>query len=112
MGKQANVILSGRRGLGRTTVATHYAQTLAELRLTALAVRQLARRGHKVPDDVADALRDLLAVGHHTAWDAHQLAHRLATTAASPTLAAADLHASTGTFRSPAPRAAGLTSVG
>ncbi|MFI5735662.1 right-handed parallel beta-helix repeat-containing protein [Kribbella sp. NPDC051587] len=219
LGKQANLILSGRRGLGRTAVATHYAQTLAELRLvpsghlthrsighdlcprwpgqaaslvaaafedanggvllldadgewlsdlpevrtelldaltdaiqrnpagpvvllsgdltslhrlpntfgecfadrwefseytvdqlTALAVQQLARRGHRVPDDVAAALRDLLAVGQPTAWDAHRLAHQLATTAASPTLAAADLQAITRSLR-PA-RHEGLTSVG
>jgi hypothetical protein len=61
--------------------------------LTALAVRQLARCGHRVPDTVAEALRGLLSDGEHTARDAHRLAQRLATTAASRTLAAADLHA-------------------
>ncbi|MGI5499195.1 right-handed parallel beta-helix repeat-containing protein [Lentzea sp. CA-135723] len=62
--------------------------------LTALAVRRLARCGHEVPPDVREALRNLLSGnGDRTAWDAHRMAHRLATTAASRTLAAADLHA-------------------
>ncbi len=63
--------------------------------LTALAVRQLARCGHRVPEPVAEALRGLLAIGENTARDAHQLAQRLATTAASRTLAEADLRALT-----------------
>ncbi|SDJ54304.1 Right handed beta helix region [Actinokineospora alba] len=74
--------------------------------LTTLAVRQLARRGHRVPQEVADALRGLLTVGEHTAWDAHRLAQRLATIAASRTLAAADLYAITPS------RVEGLTAVG
>ncbi|MGW6449969.1 right-handed parallel beta-helix repeat-containing protein [Lentzea sp. NPDC055074] len=62
--------------------------------LTALVVRRLARCGHEVPQDVAEAVRGLLSGnGDRTAWDAHRLAQRLATTAASRTLAAADLHA-------------------
>ncbi|MFI9005954.1 right-handed parallel beta-helix repeat-containing protein [Actinosynnema sp. NPDC053489] len=62
--------------------------------LAELAVRHLVRCGHEVPDDVVEALRGLLPDdGRHTAWDAHLLAQRLATTAASRTLAAADLHA-------------------
>ncbi|MFD9698128.1 right-handed parallel beta-helix repeat-containing protein [Lentzea sp. NPDC059081] len=63
--------------------------------LTALAVRQLSRCGHRVPETVAAALSGLLAGGENTAWDAHRLAQRLATTAASRTLAEADLHALT-----------------
>ncbi|GGU76736.1 right-handed parallel beta-helix repeat-containing protein [Lentzea flava] len=61
--------------------------------LTTIAVRYLARCGHKVPEDLAHALRDLLSgSGRRTAYDAHRLAQQLATTAASRTLTSADLN--------------------
>ena len=61
--------------------------------LTAIAVRYLARCGHKMPEDVTYALRDLLsASARSTAFDAHRLAQQLATTAASRTLTSADLN--------------------
>ncbi|GLY54502.1 right-handed parallel beta-helix repeat-containing protein [Lentzea sp. NBRC 102530] len=78
--------------------------------LTALTVRQLVRRGHRVPDEVVEALRGLVSGGEHTAWDAHQLAQRLATTAASRTLTAADLHSIVPV--AVASRIEGLTAVG
>ncbi|TDD42370.1 right-handed parallel beta-helix repeat-containing protein [Saccharopolyspora elongata] len=80
--------------------------------LTALAVRQLTRCGHKVPENVADALRGLLSDGGHTAWDTHRLAQRLATTAASRTLAEADLHAITMSALPSLALDEGLASVG
>ncbi|MCK2244226.1 MULTISPECIES: right-handed parallel beta-helix repeat-containing protein [unclassified Crossiella] len=64
--------------------------------LAELALRKLIWCGHEVPAEVAEALHDLLAEGEdRTARGAHRLAHRLATTAASRTLAAADLYALT-----------------
>ncbi|WP_328605153.1 right-handed parallel beta-helix repeat-containing protein [Amycolatopsis sp. NBC_00345] len=60
--------------------------------LTEVAVRQLARRGHDVPDEVRDALaHELAAASEHTVHAAHELARTLSATAASRTLAAADL---------------------
>ncbi|MFB9909027.1 right-handed parallel beta-helix repeat-containing protein [Allokutzneria oryzae] len=81
--------------------------------LTELAVRHLVRRGHEVPEEVAAALRELLAgESDRTARGAHRLAHRLATTAASRTLAAADLHALARTDLTALSLDEGLASVG
>ena len=60
--------------------------------LVELVVRELVRRGHEVPDDVAAVLRGVVG-DDGTARSAHDLAHRLARTAASRTLAAADVEA-------------------
>lgn len=83
--------------------------------LAEAAVRLLVRRGHEVPDEVREALVGQLSTGsHHTVRSVHQLALRLSTTAASRTLAAADLR---GVVRrqngvsAPAP-GPGLASVG
>jgi hypothetical protein len=61
--------------------------------LASLAVRELVRRGHEVPDEVRDAVAARLAgaADRETVYPAHQLARRLARTAASRTLAVADL---------------------
>ncbi|MDQ2588763.1 right-handed parallel beta-helix repeat-containing protein [Saccharothrix yanglingensis] len=72
--------------------------------LVRMAVRHLARRGHDVPDDAITALRARVeGSADRTAHGAHQLADRLAATAASRTLTSADL-------RSPA--SGGLAAVG
>lgn len=77
--------------------------------LTEIAVRSLSRRGHQVPDDVRGAVSEQIAEsGERTVRAAHRLADRLAVTAASRTLASADL-------RGLAPRGVsevGLASVG
>jgi Holliday junction resolvasome RuvABC ATP-dependent DNA helicase subunit len=58
------------------------------------AVRLLVRRGHEVPDEVRLAIAAELAERpQRTLRAAHQLARRLSVTAASRTLAAADLRA-------------------
>ncbi|WP_109638741.1 right-handed parallel beta-helix repeat-containing protein [Lentzea atacamensis] len=61
--------------------------------LAQLAVRELVRCGHEVPDEVRDAIAARLAgtTDRETVHPAHQLARRLARTAASRTLAVADL---------------------
>jgi hypothetical protein len=60
--------------------------------LTEIAVRQLRGRGHEVPDDVRAAVSEQLAESaERTVWGTHRLADRLAVTAASRTLASADL---------------------
>jgi Holliday junction resolvasome RuvABC ATP-dependent DNA helicase subunit len=61
--------------------------------LAGLAVRELVRRGHEVPDEVRDAVAARLAgtTDRETVYSAHKLARRLARTAASRTLAVADL---------------------
>ncbi|MDT7785412.1 MAG: hypothetical protein QOF58_3831 [Pseudonocardiales bacterium] len=61
--------------------------------LASLAVRELVRRGHEVPDEVRDAVAERLSstADRETVHPAHQLARRLARTAASRTLAVADL---------------------
>ncbi|MEV6236896.1 right-handed parallel beta-helix repeat-containing protein [Lentzea sp. NPDC051838] len=61
--------------------------------LASLAVRELVRRGHEVPDEVRDAVALRLAdtTDRETVYPAHKLARRLARTAASRTLAVADL---------------------
>ncbi|WP_433261111.1 right-handed parallel beta-helix repeat-containing protein [Actinosynnema sp. CS-041913] len=60
--------------------------------LTEIAVRHLRRRGHQVPDDVRSAISVQLAESpERTVRAAHRLADRLAATAASRTLASADL---------------------
>ena len=60
--------------------------------LAEAAVRLLLRRGHEVPDEVRTAIASALSP-QWTLWEAHQLARRLSRTAASRTLAAADLRA-------------------
>ncbi|MEC3975215.1 right-handed parallel beta-helix repeat-containing protein [Amycolatopsis sp. H20-H5] len=60
--------------------------------LTEIAVRRLCERGHQVPDDVRAAISEQLAEsGIRSVRTAHRLADRLAATAASRTLASADL---------------------
>jgi hypothetical protein len=60
--------------------------------LAEVAVRLLIRRGHNVPDEVRAALvNQLMSHPLMTVYAAHQLAHRLSATAASRTLAVADL---------------------
>ena len=61
--------------------------------LAELAVRELVRRGHEVPDEVREAVLARLTdtADRETVYPAHQLARRLARTAASRTLAVADL---------------------
>jgi hypothetical protein len=61
--------------------------------LAGLAVRELVRRGHEVPDEVRDAVAARLSdtADRETVYSAHRLARRLARTAASRTLAVADL---------------------
>jgi Holliday junction resolvasome RuvABC ATP-dependent DNA helicase subunit/nitrous oxidase accessory protein NosD len=62
--------------------------------LAEAAVRLLLRRGHEVPDEVRAAIAGELAEGPQwTLRTAHQLARRLSLTAASRTLATADLRA-------------------
>jgi hypothetical protein len=65
--------------------------------LAALAVRELVRRGHEVPDEVRAGMAERLAesADRETVHPAHQLARRLARIAASRTLAVADLPAHT-----------------
>ena len=77
-----------------------------------LAVRLLIRRGHNVPDEVRAALADQLA-SHPlmTVHAAHQLAYRLSATAASRTLAVADLGVSPPEGGA-LPLGQGLTAVG
>ncbi|MFD9733131.1 right-handed parallel beta-helix repeat-containing protein [Umezawaea sp. NPDC059074] len=69
-------------------LATYSVDELAEL-----AVRELVRRGHEVPDEVRDAVLARLTdtSDRETVYPAFQLARRLARTAASRTLAVADL---------------------
>ncbi|MEV5541680.1 right-handed parallel beta-helix repeat-containing protein [Saccharopolyspora shandongensis] len=61
--------------------------------LAGFAVRELLRRGHEVPDEVREAVAVRLAgtADRDTVYPAHELARRLARTAASRTLAVADL---------------------
>jgi Mrp family chromosome partitioning ATPase len=60
--------------------------------LAEIAVRLLQRRGHDVPEEVRDALaHELAGAAQHTVYAAHQMARTLSATAASRTLAAADL---------------------
>ncbi|MEV6712781.1 right-handed parallel beta-helix repeat-containing protein [Lentzea sp. NPDC051208] len=79
--------------------------------LAELAVRELVRRGHEVPDEVRDAVAERLAdvSDRETVHPAHRLARRLARTAASRTLAVADLPPPA---VSSAPVGQGLTAVG
>ncbi|MFI2666868.1 right-handed parallel beta-helix repeat-containing protein [Micromonospora carbonacea] len=85
-------------------VPPHPAAELGEI-----AVRQLLRRGHEVPDDVRAAIADLAAqLAEPTVRGAHLLAAGLARTAASRTLAVADL---VGVRWSPQPTG-GLAAVG
>ncbi|SDP42048.1 right-handed parallel beta-helix repeat-containing protein [Lentzea jiangxiensis] len=79
--------------------------------LAELAVRELVRRGHEVPDEVRDAVAERLAgvADRETVHPAHRLARRLARTAASRTLAVADLPPPP---VSTAPAEQGLASVG
>ncbi|SER51661.1 right-handed parallel beta-helix repeat-containing protein [Lentzea albida] len=81
--------------------------------LAALVVRHLTRRGHEVPEEVTAALRDLLPhTRGRTARDVHRLAQRLATTAASRTLTAADLELLMRSGMSRVAAEEGLASVG
>ncbi|MEU5847828.1 right-handed parallel beta-helix repeat-containing protein [Saccharopolyspora shandongensis] len=61
--------------------------------LAGIAVRDLVRRGHEVPDEVREAVAARLAgtADRDTVHPARELARRLARTAASRTLAVADL---------------------
>jgi hypothetical protein len=79
--------------------------------LAEIAVRRLCSRGHEVPDEVRRAIRNQLAGAQNpSVHSAHRLAHSLARTAASRTLALADL---TGLAPRAAERAGdGLASVG
>jgi hypothetical protein len=81
--------------------------------LAELAVDELLRRGHDVPDDVRAAIQEQLGTaGDRTVGAARTFARRLGSTAASRTLTAADLAG----VRSAGPRAVplgqGLASVG
>ena len=79
--------------------------------LAGIAVRHLADRGHEVPADVAAAMHDeLAAAGVRTVHGAHRFARRLAGTAASRTLTAADL-TGFGAGRDTVPLTGGLASV-
>jgi hypothetical protein len=80
--------------------------------LAALAVRELVRRGHEVPDEVRAGMAERLAdsTDRETVHPAHQLASRLARIAASRTLAVADLPART--VVSDTPLEQGFASVG
>jgi AAA lid domain/ATPase family associated with various cellular activities (AAA)/Right handed beta helix region len=80
-----------------------------------IAVRHLLRRGHEVPDDVAAAVAALAAdLPEPTVRAAHLLASRLSRTAASRTLALADVGLARRTSADPATTlpAAGLAAVG
>lgn len=77
-----------RAQFGQVWVCREY----SEPELAMLAARQLARRGHEVPDEVVSALRDMLAGAvERTAYAAHQVAAQVATTAASRTVTVADV---------------------
>ncbi|MER6990048.1 right-handed parallel beta-helix repeat-containing protein [Saccharopolyspora hirsuta] len=82
--------------------------TAAEL--AAIAVRYLRDRGHEVPDEVAAAMAEHIErSGERTVRQAHQFSRHLARTAASRTLAVADL---AGTGEPTAPAVGGLAWVG
>ncbi|GAA0389238.1 hypothetical protein GCM10009541_35380 [Micromonospora gifhornensis] len=85
------------------TVPAYSAPELGEI-----AVRHLLRRGHIVPDDVRAAIVELAAnLPEQTVHAAHRFSHALTRTAASRTLALADL---TGT--APVSTFGGLSAVG
>ncbi|MFG1646034.1 right-handed parallel beta-helix repeat-containing protein [Amycolatopsis sp. NPDC049252] len=78
-----------------------------------IAVRLLVRGGHEVPDDVRDALaHELAAAPERTVHAAHELARTLSATAASRTLAAADLRGVRPPDVEPLALGQGLASVG
>ncbi|MEA5362858.1 right-handed parallel beta-helix repeat-containing protein [Amycolatopsis sp., V23-08] len=78
-----------------------------------IAVRLLVRGGHEVPDDVRDALaHELAAASERTVHAAHELARTLSATAASRTLAAADLRGVRPPDVEPLALGQGLASVG
>ncbi|WP_318307731.1 right-handed parallel beta-helix repeat-containing protein [Amycolatopsis solani] len=78
-----------------------------------IAVRLLVRGGHEVPGDVRDALaHELAAASDRTVHAAHELARTLSATAASRTLAAADLRAVRPPDVEPLALGQGLASVG
>ncbi|MDT7796816.1 MAG: hypothetical protein QOI78_249 [Actinomycetota bacterium] len=78
-----------------------------------IAVRLLIRGGHEVPDDVRDALaHELAAASERTVHAAHELARTLSATAASRTLAAADLRGVRPPDVEPLALGQGLASVG
>ncbi|HEX3783012.1 MAG TPA: right-handed parallel beta-helix repeat-containing protein [Pseudonocardiaceae bacterium] len=81
--------------------------------LASLAVRQLLRRGHEVPDDVRKAIEaQLTTTGGRTVLAAQELVYQLATTAASRTLTAADLGGLTPSGSAEVSFAHGLAAVG
>ncbi|MGW3794480.1 right-handed parallel beta-helix repeat-containing protein [Micromonospora arida] len=85
------------------TVPLYSAPELGEI-----AVRHLLRRGHLVPEDVRAAIVDLAAnLPEPTVRAAHQFSYALTRTAASRTLALADL-----TGSAPASMFGGLSAVG
>ncbi|UOZ03257.1 right-handed parallel beta-helix repeat-containing protein [Amycolatopsis sp. WQ 127309] len=78
-----------------------------------IAVRLLVRGGHEVPDAVRDALaHELAAASERTVHAAHELARTLSATAASRTLAAADLRGVRPPDVEPLALGQGLASVG
>ncbi|WP_328615611.1 right-handed parallel beta-helix repeat-containing protein [Amycolatopsis sp. NBC_00355] len=78
-----------------------------------IAVRLLVRGGHEVPDDVRGALaHELAAASERTVHAAHELARTLSATAASRTLAAADLRGVRPPDVEPLALGQGLASVG
>ncbi|AGL14107.1 right-handed parallel beta-helix repeat-containing protein [Actinoplanes sp. N902-109] len=80
--------------------------------LAEIVVRHLVRRGHEVPDDVRAALVDLAAgLPERTVRAAHLFSWGLTRTAASRTLALADLNGIAGRT-TPTRQAGGLAAVG
>jgi hypothetical protein len=85
-----------------------------DVELAEAAIRLLVRHGHEVPDDLRGAIGTEFARGPlRTIHAAHALARRLSVTAASRTLAAADLPAVPGSRPLPqAPMMSGLSVAG
>ncbi|MET7747683.1 right-handed parallel beta-helix repeat-containing protein [Micromonospora sp. NPDC005367] len=80
--------------------------------LAEIVVRHLLRRGHEVPDDVRAAIGELVVgLPEPTVRAAHQISWGLARTAASRTLALADL-TGFGPGREPLRQSSGLAAVG
>jgi hypothetical protein len=87
-------LLAGVPALGpalRVQTAPCSADELAQA-----AATLLGRYGHEVPDDVVEALELAISrTGLTSIWSAHELARRVGRTAASQTLTAADVRATT-----------------
>jgi len=81
--------------------------------LVSLAVRELERRGHEIPDDLRSAITERLSESEdrETVRTAHRLARELSGIAATRTLAVADL-AGTSAFSTRSSQHQGLASVG